>query len=220
MKNLMFLILSVVVLNVTHGQINFSKSKLMPPKKVDVEAKPFVKKKDLEFTEITSLSENPLFQEYVENTIFLSNTLTNNDLLKKIYSDGKIDKKEIDIFVKLIGFNSKVDYANFVEKQNENLLIIKKMYNLNPENTTQLKQVLKKAIDKFWKNDFIGVMNPCADKYRNDLVINASVAVAGHLACAGLDITIIGGIICHGAVIAGQSAANSNARIDYLNCLK
>lgn len=52
----MFLILSVVVLNVTHGQINFSKQKLMPTKKIDVEIKPDLEFSKAELDKIKNLS--------------------------------------------------------------------------------------------------------------------------------------------------------------------
>ena len=51
MKNLMFLILSLLFLNVTHGQINLSKQKLTPSKKVDAEIKPYEEKNDLFFSQ-------------------------------------------------------------------------------------------------------------------------------------------------------------------------
>ncbi|MFK8284191.1 hypothetical protein [Capnocytophaga canis] len=45
------------------------------------------------------------------------------------------------------------------------------------------------------------------------------MAVVGHLACASVDWTGIGAIICHSAVVIGQIAASDNCNAEGENCV-
>lgn len=167
-----------------------------------------------------SLSEDPIFREYIENTIFISNTLAKPELLTGIYSDRKIDKNEIDDFVKLVGFKSRAAYSSYVTEQNKKLLLIMKTHNLKTNSSSQLKTEIEKEIKKFVRPDFAGLMGPCEDEQINGYVINAAAATVGHISCLAADVTVFLGIVCHAAVTTAHIAADSNVDINYNRCLK
>ena len=78
----------------------------------------------------------------------------------------------------------------------------------------------KKASFKKSKNQLLVNYEPddCNRERGNCIGSVAAQAAAAHLACAAADLTIIAGIICHGAAIIYQITAGDNCNIAYRRC--
>jgi hypothetical protein len=62
------------------------------------------------------------------------------------------------------------------------------------------------------------VNDPCETERINCILAVGAEAALMHLGCAGLDLTFIGGIICHGAAFLYQRSAGRNCNIAAAKC--
>ncbi|HNU13958.1 MAG TPA: hypothetical protein PKI55_05815 [Chitinophagaceae bacterium] len=60
--------------------------------------------------------------------------------------------------------------------------------------------------------------DPCETQRRNCIASVSAEAAVMHMGCAALDLSIIGGIICHGAAFAYQWTAGNNCNINAQLC--
>jgi len=89
---------------------------------------------------------------------------------------------------------------------------------LNKIFTPYIQSILLENDSELGVDPALGKRN-CRGVYIATLTLNASIAYGAHIACLGADLTVVGGVLCHGSVAAGQAAANYIAYEDYLDCL-
>lgn len=84
----------------------------------------------------------------------------------------------------------------------------------------RIKSIIKccasKLIYESFGNSLLG--DECERERRNCIIAVGAEAIAMHLACGALDLTIIGGIICHGAAFTYQITQGNNCNIAARRC--
>ncbi len=155
-------------------------------------------------------------------------------LLDKEFSERKLDKnvlrrinQEKESYViesnfreisTGLGFSSEEEFLNYYENQK------KLMFDLEKDGITRFtnEEIIAATTFILCENntypETTTKYNNCARKYRNCMLIAFATAIGGHVACGGADLTIIGGIICHGAVVTLQYAMQDNCGADFEDC--
>lgn len=167
---------------------------------------------------INLLNSDKDFQEYVASELKFT-TNTNGEALMQLTTEGSINETNLSLFYRAFNINAN-DFVNFTNKQ---ILIYKNIsekYKFKSYSEKELNSILQVEILEVLNSIYAKKPEPCRDVYINDLQINFATAVGAHIACGTADITVVLGIICHGAVAMGHNAANNNAYINYQNCLK
>ncbi len=118
----------------------------------------------------------------------------------------------------LVDFQNQDTYELWYEEYNEKVVYLKKSYSLS---------------DAAWKNAFQKVTtllvhqqwstmakdsDLCMEYFMNRLASISATAAGAHFACAFLDISVIGGIMCHGAAFVYQISESNTARMDLKEC--
>ncbi|KAF2520030.1 hypothetical protein E0W68_02040 [Flavobacterium salilacus subsp. salilacus] len=123
------------------------------------------------------------------------------------------DRNDFALSLGLSDFN---DYVEFNDKQQERINSLDRQYGFNNSFTEGEK------IELFIIG-FDQLLEPTADNCRRRLRNCRNTAHAGalvaHLGCGTLDLTVIAGLICHGAVAVGHSAALDDCQLDYEECI-
>ena len=169
--------------------------------------------------DITNLAKDKDFINYVNNEINFIEKGTDIVLLNEIWNDKKLDENELPKFYKLFSTNE-IQYNNFIKSQNILLNSFISRYKLEKLSNDELIKVFTPYIKelKYSNNSDNTFSRNCRGVYLAQLTLNASVAVGAHFACGALDVTVVAGALCHGAVYAGQIAANYIALEDYRDC--
>lgn len=169
---------------------------------------------------ISDLNKDPNFISYTKNEYYFVSKAKNNDLLKKINEDKILTKEELPLFYELFSTNEN-EYNTFVMSQNSILNSLEKKYNLSKYPQEELNTILVPLIEEILSTTITTTAEKrnCKGVYIATLALNASVAYGAHTACLGADVTVVAGILCHGAVFVGQAAANYIAGEDYQDCL-
>lgn len=169
---------------------------------------------------ISDLSKDPDFISYIENEYYFVSKAKNNDLLKKINNDKTLTKDELSGFYELFTTNEK-EYNTFVISQNSMLNSLEKKYYLSKYSQKELNTILEPFIEQILSTTITITTEKrnCRGVFIAQLALNASVAYGAHMGCLGADVTVVAGILCHGAVCVGQAAANYIAGADYQDCL-
>jgi hypothetical protein len=173
-----------------------------------------------ESNDITQLGNDEQFQLFINNEYDLIKNINDKEALNLIYSDNNLTEDELNTFYSITGFDSESSFINYYNSQLELLINLDNKYNFNKYSQEELKVILINALDQFYNNSLVSKAGPCERKLRNDMVIVAAEAYAAHLACGLADLSVIGGVICHSAVVVWHAASNDNAILDYENCIK
>lgn len=174
-------------------------------------------------------TSDPTLNSYVQNLI--SSNSNFDSRMRNIYdnldsSDQKITSnylkdKNVSLFDSYPQFND-VELINHASSaKNAYSLVWQRFMELNTGiDSTQCFENIKGIIScASGKNKLqeLGSLrmadDPCETQRRNCIVAVASEAAIMHLGCASLDLTIIGGIICHGVAFAYQISAGSNCNV-------
>ncbi len=167
---------------------------------------------------INLLNSDKEFQEYVASELkFTSNT--NDEALKQLTMEGSINEGNLSVFYRAFNTNAN-DFVSFTNKQTLTYKNLSEKYKFKSHSEKELNLILQVEVLEVLNVIYSKLPEPCRDVYINDLQINFATAVGAHIACGTADITVVLGIICHGAVAMGHNAANNNAYINYQNCLK
>jgi hypothetical protein len=168
--------------------------------------------------DINDLNMDVDFISYVNDDLnFIENH--NVEILKKINIDNFNNGTEWSLFYTAFSTNEQ-NYTYFTEQQNLKLKKVSEIYNFKSFTKEALQKILELEMTEILNfNDEVESKKNCKRVYQNTLMINASVAVGAHIACLSADLTIVLGLICHGAVAVGHAAANDNASMSYQECL-
>lgn len=172
-----------------------------------------------EISKIENLNNDLNFQKLIKNNLSFNYKIINSNNKNLI---KQIEKNDIEQMSKNLNYKNTKDLTNDINSQFELINYIIANYNVQNYNEQELKQLIINEINEIENlKDSSSKADPagCRRKFRNDLIIITAAAVAGHIACGTVDITVVLGGICHGAVIVTQAAASDNAAMELQNCL-
>jgi hypothetical protein len=169
--------------------------------------------------ELSELSKDKSFVSYVKDQLEF-NKNNNIEQVNELASQKEIGEGQLGLIYEAFNTNEK-QYNEFVKLQNSRMLILREKYNLASVSIDELSPIVGLVFDQVSPgsgNQTEG--EPCRDRYNNTLVNIAASAVIAHAGCVAADVTIVVGIICHGAVTAWWITENNDAEFAYQDCLK
>lgn len=121
------------------------------------------------------------------------------------------------------GYTSQEAYEEALAMQGENVRYVRKRYRWEGHSReAQLAAVVSTFKElKLYGYQEAGISNisgRCEQRRTACLVSTAAEATLMHLGCTALDLTIIGGIACHGAAITWQLSESAICNMDYSEC--
>jgi hypothetical protein len=182
------------------------------------------------FISITSYSQDysiilkdEEFLSYLEQVAKEQSNIVDTKKVEEYNLDGKIDEYEITDLYKVLGFQSNSDFINSLKSQIERLYSLEKKYVISKISVEDMSMLIDQGFvllnQNFYFNNHTNLSRKnCGRALRNCLAIAYSTQIAGHIGCATLDVTVIAGLICHGAIVITGAAMEDNCDIDYENC--
>ncbi len=164
---------------------------------------------------IENLINDPSFIAMMGNYSSKNSNILDINLALELTSRDDLSNQEILDLSSALGFSTPEDMLSFFNDQAIFALDIEERYKISTYDIEYLHSIL--LSDDSAKNS--GCIDRCSVRSTNCIVAATATAVVAHLGCATLDITIIAGVICHGAVTANQYIENSNCRLDLEDCI-
>lgn len=164
------------------------------------------------------------FQNYIKEVRAEQKLPKDIKKIKGYISDKKISENEFKDLHLALGYKSQKDYLASMESQNKKLMNLEKKYQLSGLQNNQMTELIEGGfvylnlpLDPV--NETPVAFGDCERRLKNTLALNFGVAVAAHIACGTVDITVVLGALCHAAVLTTHIAADDNARLDYKECI-
>ena len=157
---------------------------------------------------IEELHKDKRLNNYIEKELKIISNIKSPLVVKELTLKNELNKDEIEKLSIAMGFNSSSEYINFYKSQKETLLSIQNDYNFNSQNQNIIeKEILKNyLLEKEFtsRSDVSDCLDSCDRTERNCVGTTMAATIAGHAGCVATDVTVIGGIVCHGAVALAQ----------------
>lgn len=171
---------------------------------------------------INRLSESNLFEEFIVNEINVVKNVKDYD--KIILTTQKNDLSHSDklVFAQELGFENFNDLTTHYLKQKSIYKQLDKEFNVSAWSESEIQLATESLINKKVGDieNFILAMSDCncKRKRRNCFIVGTTGSIAGQFACLAADTTVVLGVICHGAVYAGQAAALDTCNANFEEC--
>ncbi len=108
---------------------------------------------------------------------------------------------------------------SWYQDYNEKIVYLKDNYKLSDtEWNDAFLKVTTLIIRQDWSLMSDGDSDACMEYFLNRLASVSATAAGAHFACAFLDISVIGGILCHSAAFIYQISESNTARMELKNC--
>lgn len=169
------------------------------------------------FDDITELALDEDFIEFVNLNLIDSETLHYNiNLVNTILEDNVVTEDEIELVPIALGYSGMTSYKAGLGSKLNLLKKVDQKFELVRFTQGELIQAIDISIGHIDST----TLNDCKREKRNCYNIALATATLGHFACGGLDLTIVAGLACHGAVALAHVAMNDNCEIAYNRCIE
>jgi hypothetical protein len=171
---------------------------------------------------IKDIGRDPLFVEYANESVRMINSIKDASAIQRALEDMELTEQELLTYPSYFGTTSVEELSNAIKAQNKRLEILADRYSFPSIDKGILEAELSEAFGPFV--DHIVIVPASAEKrtckQRLVTCVGAawSVAVGANYACLSVDATIIGGIVCHGAVMTGYYFALEICGDNYDDC--
>ncbi len=138
--------------------------------------------------------------------------------IKEILSDNVVDENETKILYSVIGYENNEEFISNLKYQLELLNNLNNKYQLSKLTSNDLGILYNQGINML----NITSQNRgghCARSYNNCMRIAFGIAVGAHLACTPLDVTVVAGLACHGAVALVHYSMQDDCELGYSDCI-
>lgn len=169
---------------------------------------------------VERLKDSKTLEEVISMTNESLNRIVDIGIIKELSVKDDLSEVEIEKLSIAMGYESIEHYRDFQNDFKSKLNTLKDEYNIGNLTQQEIKKVILNVILE--KNLIPSKSNDPCNCYRiarNCIASVTATAVAAHLGCAGLDLTIIAGIICHAAVLVIQGAETDSCVANRDRCL-
>lgn len=175
---------------------------------------------------IEKIHEDPIFKEIIGEIHRQFISIQSIDTLKEYLKDDKLSEIEEKHIPTLFGYVDRGHFLYDLSRQMNRIEILSKKYNLKNINYEIKKRTLEDALmeldglqpKKTSDHSMNAFTDRCEDIRRKCIYSVAAESAIMHLGCAGLDLSVIGGIICHGAAFVYQYNAGEKCNLEAENC--
>jgi hypothetical protein len=178
-----------------------------------------------ESSSIEKIHEDVIFQEFVLDIQRQAGYMQNINTLQQYLKDGELSDYEKETIHGFFGYNDKKLFWSDQTRRHDRLVSLTKKYNLSNATNRQKELAIEKTFIKLGlfseislTNRALRAVDPCETIRRNCIGSVAAQAAVMHIGCAALDISVIGGIICHAAAFTYQYTAGNNCNAEAEKC--
>jgi hypothetical protein len=170
---------------------------------------------EITFAENATSSAPTFYKYFLDDKIIVDKLIKDPILLNQFNNflkDENISPSELSVYAQILGFQTIEAMNNYFEIRNQ-------FYRNNQMvKFDEIENNLVLEIKNDPYNTLVPV-NPCEDARKNCIIKIGAESGLMHVACAAADITIVGGLICHGLAIAYQVSAGNecNAQANLCN---
>lgn len=178
-----------------------------------------------DFEKISKIKKDSVFINLLKDTYIAIKQIKSPELAKKLISKGEnITPAEIDKLAEALGFENREAFIQNYKSYRNAIQYLNAKYNYSSYDVEAIQSLAVEAVDfsilkkgsALYASDCV---DTCVEIGENCAVRVTALAVAGHLACASLDITFILGAMCHGAVLVAQDAGLDNCALEAKKCI-
>lgn len=143
-------------------------------------------------------------------------------LLEKVINNKSVNLDDTTDIHKVFGYSNYDEFNNDMVKQRNRAQELDRRYGLKNQPDSLIINGILIAFEVL--NIYDSMNSPyslektCEKIRRNCVAKVAAQAVGGHFACGVLDVSLIGGIFCHGAAIVYQWTAGNNCNNQAVRC--
>lgn len=174
-----------------------------------------------EMEKILALSDDSVFRELVRIRIMeYNNSIINASGLESVLSAG-ISAANISTYSSLLGYASTEDFietTNMCKELEENLEQEYHISSMKSDNLTEAIYLVDPTFTHLPSAAPTAKPGHCQTAYTAAIASIVFNQLVMHLACAGADLTVIGGLVCHGAVVSYGIAQTALADATYAGC--
>ena len=174
--------------------------------------------------DFNTIVKDKIFQDYLKELVAEKNLPKDITTIRAYNADGVISNAESENMYKILGYKTNDEYIASLTRQVGRLKTLEGKYRLSTLSVTNMALLLDQGFTEIRvpltpPGENTTSVDNCARRYNNCVVIVTATAILGHVACIPADVTILGGILCHGAVVAAQYAMLDNCQLDYQDCV-
>ncbi len=165
---------------------------------------------------ILDLSEDSDFIELYN--LFLDYEHKNRDVEQINYfleQGEELSNEEIELFANSMGYESREEASEYAQRFVDLSVSLNDRYAISDMGQEELGDIFIAGFENFETYS-----NNCERRRRNCFAKASAAATTGHIACYALDLTVVLGLLCHGAVTVAWVAANDDCQLDYEDCIE
>lgn len=166
--------------------------------------------------EIKELALDEDFITFVRLNLVEENLNYDINLVNKLIEDNQVTEEELELVPTALGYGNMTEYKESLGEKISYLKKVDSKFKLDRFTQFELSDAIAIAIGDIDNT----TLNDCKRERNNCYNVALSIAIVAHLGCGGLDLTIIGGLACHGAVTLGHVAMNDQCEVVYNRCVK
>ncbi len=178
--------------------------------------------------DISEIAQDTTFINFLKDQLNYSLIKKNTKKINEILKNQTISSEEMKTIHNYFGFNNPIDFLNHFNEMKRRALYLDKVFGLNRMEISAKRDILINGFERLLKK--INTKNegtisraladgPCETARVNCIVTVTSESAIMHLGCAALDLTVLGGLLCHGAAVAYQWSAGNTCNSNYQLCV-
>lgn len=182
-------------------------------------------------SELVTLSQDGISEDTVFINLLLSqiNHYSNIKNLSKIsdaLKDNQLSAAELMEYPTYFGYKNLSELTGYYSLMKKRVEYLNKFYNFSDIIKEKKRELIINKLKKIISNSngdtkvFTTDLSGSCEQIRINCILSVSAEVLiMHLGCAALDLSIIGGILCHGAATLYQATAGNNCNLNYQQCI-
>ncbi len=182
--------------------------------------------KEESYFPVESLYKDVTFHEFILDIQKQVSNIQDIQTFRNYIGDGQLSEYETSNIHRIFGYTDKDLFWKDQTLQNNRLLDLNKNYDLKNITESQKRKAVEKAfvtLNLFSQpsttdtNQML-VADICERIRLNCLASVLAEATIMHMACASMDITVVLGLLCHGAAFTYQITTSNNCNLEAIRC--
>lgn len=162
---------------------------------------------------VETLAKDKMFINLISSLKMRTQVIKNPELAKSILSKNHLSLEDIKDLSNSLGFVDEKKFISFIYDINRSIKIISTKYSL-----TELSKDEKIAIFEKTSRIMGREYSACESIRVNCIASVSAQSLAMHFACASIDLSVVGGIVCHGAAFVYQYTQSNICNAEAEKC--
>jgi hypothetical protein len=162
------------------------------------------------------LQSSEVFDDVLIMTQEAYERIVDYDIVLEFSKKSDLSQDESRLLAEAMGYRSLEDFEAFNLSLKEKLNTLESEFNIGALSQEDLESLIEEKNQEKFGGDPCN----CFGMAQNCLNSVTAAAVIAHLGCTTLDLTIVGGILCHAAVLVVQHSESNNCFNNRNHCLQ